>query len=155
MKETTMATKKKTATQGGAAARLRQTWSATVSALTSAEQEVEKQVRLLLKKNKIDTKDAQAMLKTLGARVQSERKRAARELESRLKTLQSRIKKERKALGRTVDDAVQGALATFNIPSRQEVADLTRKVEELSRKIDGLKRRPSRPVARPAPASAQ
>ena len=39
-----------------------------------------------------------------------------------------------------VDDAVQGALATFNIPSRQEVPELTRKVNELSRKIDSLKR---------------
>jgi hypothetical protein len=40
-----------------------------------------------------------------------------------------------------VDDAVKRGLAAFNIPSRHEVAELTRKVDELSRKIDGFKRR--------------
>jgi hypothetical protein len=33
------------------------------------------------------------------------------------------------------------ALATFNIPSRKEVHELTRKVNDLSKRIDSLKRR--------------
>jgi polyhydroxyalkanoate synthesis regulator phasin len=103
---------------------------------------MEKQVRQLMKRNKIDPKEAQAMLRHLGARLQRERKRALAQLESRIKTLQARVKKERKAFGKAVDEGVQRGLAAFNIPSRQEVADLTRKVEELSRKIDSL-RRPS------------
>ncbi len=43
-------------------------------------------------------------------------------------------------MGRYADEAVQGALAALNIPSRREVHELTRRVEELSRKIDGFRR---------------
>ena len=39
-----------------------------------------------------------------------------------------------------MDEALQSALASFNIPTRQEVHELTRKVDELSRKIDRFKR---------------
>jgi len=119
---------------------LRNTWASTLGALTSAQTEMEKQIRLLLKKNKINAKDAAGVLKELSARIAAERKRALKELESRMKTVQTRLKKERKAVGRIVDDAVQGALATFNIPSRQEIGELTRKVDELSKKIDSFGR---------------
>ena len=156
-----MATKKKTAKKAVSTGEaLRNAWSATVETLTKAEREMEKQVRMLMKKNKLGPKEAQAMLAKLRSRVGVERKRAVKELESRLKTLQARVKKERKVLGKAVDEAVQSALAAFNIPSRQEVADLTRKVEELSRKIDTFKRRPSAPrrvsvLAPQAPVVAQ
>jgi len=39
-----------------------------------------------------------------------------------------------------VDDAVRRTLAALNIPSRNEVQELTRRVEELSRKIDRFRR---------------
>ena len=54
--------------------------------------------------------------------------------------LQTRARKERRALARMVDDAVQRTLAALNIPSRQEVHQLTRRVEELSRKVDRFRR---------------
>ncbi len=152
-----MAKKKTAAKTAGqkASGVLRDTWQQTLEALTSAEREVEKQVRRLMKHNKISAKEAKTMLDSLGARLQVQRKRALKELESRMKTLQARVKKDRKAASRVLDDAVRGALAALNIPSRREVAELTRKVEELSRKIDSLKRRPAAPrpaVALPAPA---
>jgi poly(hydroxyalkanoate) granule-associated protein len=150
-KEKTMATKstrKKTKAPGhktaSARERLRKAWDKTLEALTSAEQEVQRQIKTLVKQNRLHAGDARDVLKTLGDRVQPARKRALREIESGLKAFQARARKERKALGRVVDEAVQGALATFNIPSRHEVAQLTRKVEELSRKIDGFRRRPAR-----------
>lgn len=120
--------------------RIKDTWFATMSALTSAEEKVEKQVRLLLKRNKISTKDAATMLDDVRALIDRERKRGLKELEGRARSLQTRLRKERKALARMVNEAVQATLATFNIPSRQEVAELTRKVDQLSRKIDGFKR---------------
>lgn len=119
--------------------RLRDTWYATLSALTSAEESLEKQVRFLLKKNKINTRDAATMLKDVRALIDRERRKAVRELERRVSDLQGRLRKERKTLSRMVDEAVQGTLATFNIPSRQEVAELTRKVAQLSKKIDTFK----------------
>ena len=151
-----MAKKKTAARTAGqqAGGVLRDTWRQTLEALASAEREMEKQVRLLMKNNKISAREAKSMLDGLSARLQTQRKRALKELESRMKTLQARVKKDRKAASRVLDDAVRGALAALNIPSRQEVADLTRKVEELSRKIDSFKRRPAPRPAAPIPTPA-
>jgi hypothetical protein len=139
----TMARKKTTTTRKirGTGQVLREAWATTQHALVSAEAEMEKQVKGILKKNKIDGRDAKAALHNLGVRLQKQRKRALKEVEVRLSTLQTRLHKERLVAGRMVDHAVKTALATFNIPSRHEVAELTRKVDELSRKIDGFKRR--------------
>jgi hypothetical protein len=125
----------------GTAEVLRETWASTVAALGSAEAEVQKQIKGLLKRNRIGARDAATVLKQLGARVDRERKKALKQLEARLGPLQARVQQEGKVVGRRVGQAVKGGLAAFNIPSRQEVNDLTRKVEELSRKIDAFKRR--------------
>jgi polyhydroxyalkanoate synthesis regulator phasin len=120
---------------------LRETWASTVDALTSAEGKMEKQIKGLLKHNKIGASDAAEMLKNLGTRLTRERKKAVKQLDVRLTEIQARLHKERRVVRRMVDDAVKGTLAAFNIPSRQEVAELTKKVDELSRKIDAFKRR--------------
>ena len=125
----------------GTAEVLRETWASTVAALGSAEAEVQKQIKGLLKRNRIGARDAATVLKRFGARVERERKKALKQLEARLAPLQARVQAESKVVGRKVGQAVKGGLAAFNIPSRQEVNDLTRKVEELSRKIDAFKRR--------------
>lgn len=124
----------------GAAERLRQTWTSTVEAITAAESDLEKQIKALLHRNKISTKDASAMFKDLSALVSRERKKALRDLETRMSAIQARAVKQRKVVGAAVDDALQGALARFNLPTRHEVRVLTRKVDELSRKIDRFKR---------------
>lgn len=139
-KKKTAAKKTPPATRGAGDV-LRDAWATTQNALVSAEGAMEKQVKGLLKKNKIDTREAKAMLRDLGTRIQKERRKALKEVQAGVSTLQHRVGKERKAVGRMVDDAVRRALAAFNIPSRNEVAELTRKVDELSRKIDGFKRR--------------
>lgn len=128
-----------------AAHRLTRTWNDTREALGTAEASVEKQVKALVKKSGVDTRRATEALKAWRTRAEKERRRATREVEARLAALQSRAKKERKVVARMVDDAVQGALAALNIPSRQEVHGLTRRVEELSRRIDGFHRAAARP----------
>lgn len=138
--------RKKTKAKATRAARrtgdvLKDAWKAAVDALTSAEREVERQVRLLLKRNKITAKDASGILRQIRARVEQERRKAVKELQGRLEDVQARVGREGRAIRKMVESAVQGALAAFNIPTRREVAELTRKVEELSRKIDRLKRR--------------
>jgi polyhydroxyalkanoate synthesis regulator phasin len=124
-----------------AGARLRETWAATLATLTSAEAEVEKQIRTLLKNNNINAKDARAALRDLRTRIDRERRKALKQLDARLQVLQTRIRKERKNVSRMVEDGVQSTLAALNIPSRKEVADLTAKVQELSRKIDRVRRK--------------
>ena len=105
----------------GAADRLRQTWTSTLAALTAAESDLEKQVKAVLHRNKISTKDASAMFKDLKALVGRERKKALADLENRLGAIQTRAVKQRKVVGAAVDDALQSALARFNLPTRTEV----------------------------------
>ncbi len=123
-----------------AQSRLQQTWKETQAALTSAEGEVEKRVKEFVKRSGVDTGQATKTLKAWRGRLDRERKKAVKEVEGRLSTLQVRARKERRALARLVDDTVQRALAALNIPSRQEVHELTRRVEELSRKVGGFRR---------------
>ncbi|HWX24273.1 MAG TPA: phasin family protein [Vicinamibacteria bacterium] len=137
-----MAKKRSKKGRGGRSATvLKSTWDATLEALASAESEVQHQVKGLMKRNRLAAKDAQAIVQKLGGRVAQERKRALKELEIHARSLQTRLQKERKTLGRIVRETVEGALASLNIPTRVEVANLTRKVEELSRKIDTRRRR--------------
>jgi polyhydroxyalkanoate synthesis regulator phasin len=105
-----------------AKSRLEKTWKDTQAALVSAEAKVEKRV------------------KTWSQSLERERKKALKQVEGRLVVLQTRAKKERRAVARMVDDAVQRTLAALNIPSRQEVQELTRRVEELSGRIDRFRR---------------
>jgi poly(hydroxyalkanoate) granule-associated protein len=170
-----MPTKKKSSPSGrsrglaksrarAAGSRIRETWRATVGALTSAEQEAEKQLRQLLARKGIKPADVRAALASFRARVQKERRKAARQLGTRFSALQVRLRHEGKHLGRVMDETVRGTLVALNVPSRREVAELTRKVDELSRKIDGFRRASGRPrstrrvnraSATPASSSAQ
>jgi poly(hydroxyalkanoate) granule-associated protein len=124
-----------------AAEAVRDTWHSALAALSEAEADVEKQVKHLLKTNRIDAKDAGTLVKSLNAALDRGRHNAMKELEARVADIQERIAEERHALGKAVGERVQTTLATFNIPSRKEVAELTHKVDALSRKIDGLRRR--------------
>ncbi|HYN01968.1 MAG TPA: phasin family protein [Vicinamibacteria bacterium] len=116
------ATRRPAAPARKAKSRLEKTWKETQAALSSAEGTVEKRV------------------KAWGGRLDRERKKAVKNVESRLSGLQVRARKERRALARMVDEAVQRTLAALNIPSRQEVHQLTLRVEELSRKVGGFRR---------------
>jgi polyhydroxyalkanoate synthesis regulator phasin len=134
--------KAKGATTGRSAAEVaRSAWQQAVEAVVSAEQRAEKQVRHLLKKNKLGGKEAAQVVADLKGRFERERKKASKSLDAQLKALQARVQKERSTAGKRVGEAVQHTLASLNIPSRREISDLTHQVGELSRKIDALKRR--------------
>ncbi len=98
-------------------------WDAGVDAYNTAEAEARRQINLLVKSKRLRESDAVKALANIRTRFDQERKKAAKTV----KTLEARVKKERKAIGTMVDDAVKGTLATLNIPSRQEVAELTRR----------------------------
>ena len=121
-------------------ARLREAWQELAATVAAAQANLEAETKKLLRRHKIGTKDGATLLADLRALADRERKKAAKELRSRLRDLQDRVEKERKGAARGLDDAVRSALAALNIPSRAEVAALTRKVDELSKKIERLKR---------------
>ena len=137
MKKGTKAKAIKAKTTG---ARLRVAWADAVKSLGNAQANLESELRTVLRRNKIGTKDAATMLKDVRALAERERKKAAKELRARAAVLQTRVQKEGKVAARVVDEAVRSALAALNIPSRAEVAHLTRKVEELTKKVGGRKR---------------
>jgi polyhydroxyalkanoate synthesis regulator phasin len=123
-----------------AKSQLEKTWKETQAALSSAEGKVEKRVKELVKRSGVDTRQATKTLKSWGGRLDRERKKALKQVEGGISDLQTRARKERRALTRMVDQAVQRTLAALNIPSRQEVHQLTLRVEELSRKVGGFRR---------------
>jgi polyhydroxyalkanoate synthesis regulator phasin len=125
----------------GAAGVARDAWQQAVAAVVAAEQQAQSRVRRLLHENQIGGREAAVVVKDLQARFGRERRRAGKNLDRQLKALQVRVQHERKAAGERVAELVQQTLASLNIPSRREIAELTRKVEQLSRKIDTLKRR--------------
>jgi hypothetical protein len=120
--------------------RLERTWEDTQAALSSAEATVEKRVKALVKRSGVDTRQARETLNAWRHRLDRERKKALKQVEGRLAVLQTRAKKERRAIARMVDDAVQRTLAALNIPSRQEIHELTRRVEDLSHKVERFRR---------------
>ena len=136
----------KTHGQPAAGQRLRDTWNATVQALSSAEAGAERQLRQLLARKRVKPADLRTALTALRARMQKEQRKAAREIESRLSALQVRLQRERKDLGRVVDETVRGTLVALNIPSRREVLDLTKKVDQLGAKIEKFGKRVVRRV---------
>jgi polyhydroxyalkanoate synthesis regulator phasin len=119
---------------------LRDTWVTAMDALHSAQEEAEKQLRGTLKRNKISAKEATDVIKNVRKRFEKQRRKAVKEFDAGVSSFQLRMTKERKALTKMANDAVRHALASLNIPSRREVAELTRKVEQLSKKIDAFKR---------------
>jgi len=134
---------------------LRETWGAAVTALTSAEEEMARQLRRMLRRNRITPADAATALAELRVRFARERVRARRRIDSGAADIAARLDHERKSVTRALDAAAHRALASFNIPSRQEVAQLTRKVDELSRRIESLRTRPRRTSGRKTARAAR
>jgi hypothetical protein len=123
-----------------AEARIRGAWSDVVAAVSTAQANLEGEVKKLLRRSRISTKDAATTMAGLRALADRERRKAAKELRARAAELQARVQKERQVAARALDDAVRSGLAALNIPSRVEVAALTRKVDELSKKIQRRRR---------------
>lgn len=129
---------------------MRETWSAAVTALTSAEEQMAHQLRLMLRRNHITPAAAATALSDLRERFTRERTRARRRIDEGVGDIAARLDQERKVVSRALDSAVHGALASFDIPTRREVAQLTKKVEELTRRVGGPPPRARRVPARKA-----
>jgi hypothetical protein len=100
------------------------------------ESRFEKDARAFAARLGIDTREAAKLVREWNRRLEQELHKASRQIDSGVAGVQKVVKKEQRALGRMIEDAVQRALASLNIPTRQEVQALTRKVHQLSRKVD-------------------
>ena len=127
------------ATGQAAAALLKDRWEAAVAALSAAETQLERQVRTIMKEKKLTGRDASAALAAVRKRLERERKTASKQLQARMADVQSTARKQGRALGRAAGQTAQRALASLNIPTREDVGRLTRRVEELARRLDRLR----------------
>ena len=120
--------------------RLESTWNGTRDALRSAETIVGKRVAALVRRSGLEPREVMRQAEAWRARLDREGQKARKRVEARLADLQHRAVRERRVLARAADDAVARALAALNIPSRQEVQQLARRVEQLSTRIGSLRR---------------
>jgi poly(hydroxyalkanoate) granule-associated protein len=145
-----MATRKKTAarrkivrhrtTRRAAPGRLQKTWTDTRQALRSAEATVGRRVAALVQRSGLEPREVMRQAERWRTRIDREGKKARTRVEARLVQLQKRARRERRTLSRNVDEAVARALAALNIPTRQEVRQLQRRVEQLTTRVERLRR---------------
>ncbi|MEW6369128.1 MAG: phasin family protein [Acidobacteriota bacterium] len=95
---------------------VRDLWLATLGAFSLAEEEVNKFVKRLVDRGSIS---------------QDEGKKIIQEMKNK-------VKKNRSDFTKLIEDGVSTALEKLNIPSKEEVVELTKKVDELTRKIDAF-----------------
>lgn len=91
-------------------------WAQALAGVNAAEQEAEKVLGRIADVAGLTPEDVRRHAKEFGERLQTQR----REVE------------------RAVDDAVKKATDRFRLPSREEVAELRRRVDELSAKLDAM-----------------
>ncbi len=84
--------------------------------------------------------DARKAIASIGRAVIAERRSALKRIDAGLTLIQERVEKERKTVSRVAEETARRTLAALNIPSRREIATLTRKVDELSRRIGAQKK---------------
>lgn len=140
-----MATRKKKTARRGATRRsrgnpLERTWTDTRSALRSAEARVGRKVAELVEQSGLPTHEVLRRAEAWRARLGQEGRKVRKRALARLAELQQRARRDGRSLSRGVDDAVARALAALNIPTRQEVQELSRRVERLSARVDRLRR---------------
>jgi hypothetical protein len=139
-----MATRKKArriaVTRPARKARLGTSWKDTRRALVSAEQRVSRKVAQLVQQSGLPTREVVKRAEALRTRLGQQGRQARKLALARLAALQQRARRDGRFLGRSIDDAVARALAALNIPTRQEVQELSRRVERLSARVDKLRR---------------
>ncbi len=139
-----MATRKKarrnTGTRRARSERLSRTWKDTRRALRSAEERVSRKVAELVEQSGLPTREVVKRAEAWRTRLGQQGRKARKQALARLAELQQRARRDGRALGRGVDDTVARALAALNIPTRQEVQELSRRVERLSARVDRLRR---------------
>lgn len=122
------------------AGRLESTWNDTREALRSAEATVGKRVAALVRRSGLEPREVMRQAEAWRSRLDREGHKARKRVAARLVELKRRARRDRDVLGRSVDAAVARGLAALNIPTRQEVQQLSRRVEQLSTRIDALRR---------------
>jgi len=109
---------------------MHQVWLVGLGALATAGEEGEKAFRTLVTRGQ-----------KIEQRVQAPVDRAGKRVRGTVKDLRSSIQT-------TIDDGVQSALTRFGVPSRSEIAALSKQVERLTRAVEAKKKTTKKKVTK-------
>jgi poly(hydroxyalkanoate) granule associated protein phasin len=121
----------------GLGADLRKRWQAALAALDERQRELQRQLGAL-RRGRLNPGSLSEGLQAVRLRLDRERRKATHDLEKTLSALQARFREQRSLFADRMEETLRRTLAAFDVPSRQEVTILIRRVEQLSRKIDRL-----------------
>ena len=122
-----MTKKSKTDAQNEVAQSAQKIWLAGIGALATAEEEGSKLFNSLVKK---------------GETYEARSKERVDEVKARVEEVVGKAEGSIEKLGDVFDEKVADAINRLGVPSRNEIAKLTKSVEELTLKVDSLKANP-------------
>ena len=139
-----MTKKSKTDIQDEVAQSAQKIWLAGIGALATAEEEGSKLFNSLVKKGESYEARGKQRVEEVKARVEEVVGKA-----------EGSFERSFEKLGEAFDEKVAEAIQRLGVPSRNEIAKLTKSVEELTVKVDQLKASPARKPAKKATAKAK
>ncbi|MGB5515568.1 MAG: phasin family protein, partial [Thermoanaerobaculia bacterium] len=122
-----MTKKSKTDVQNEVAQSAQKIWLAGIGALATAEEEGSKLFNSLVKK---------------GEGYEAQGKQRVGDVRARVEQIVGQAEGSMERLGNALDEKVADAIKRLGVPSRDEIAQLTKSVEELTVKVDSLKATP-------------
>lgn len=134
-----MATKKKTALVPQAKESARNVWLAGVGALAMAEEEGGKMFDQLVKK---------------GATFESKNKKRLQTMVENVKDMRGDVSSVFGKVTAPVNSAMERAMHRLGVPTRKEIATLTRRVEELTKAVEKSKAKPRKTAAKTSRAES-
>lgn len=115
---------------------LHKIWLAGLGALSRAEEEGSKLFKTLVEKGEDYEQKTRVQLEGVMSKVEAGAGAARDRAESTWTKVEGKV-----------DELVTAALRRTGIPSREEIATLTQRVEELTRVVEGLKKAPAKKAA--------
>ncbi len=135
-------------------------WLAGLGALSTAGEEGSKLFKGLVEKGEAYERRSHERLDEVKAKVEKvadEAKESAEEtwdkVESQAETTWDKVETTWDKVEHKVDESVSGALGRFGVPSRDEIATLTKRVEELTSVVEKLKKPAAKKPAAKKPAA--
>lgn len=135
-----MTKKSKTDVQNEVVQSAQKIWLAGIGALATAEEEGSKLFNSLVKK---------------GEGYEAQGKRRVGDVRARVEQIVGQAEGSIEKMGDAFDEKVAETINRLGVPSRNEIAQLTKSVEELTVKVDSLKATPKQPQAKANPKKAQ
>ena len=120
---------------------------ASIGVVALSKEEIETLVSRLVEKGEITEKDGRKLVDELVTRTKEVS-------QSGVKKTSKHVSKTTSKTGDVLNERIEAALNTMNIPSKQDIDQLTRKIDALSRKVSSLDKKLAPQTKKPAAKKA-